>query len=82
MSALFPPNPPLFSGLPESEQAGGAGGHEGDDERIEALQLGAGELSAPPQLAQRDAGGVADGAAAAGPQRGRLGDQGSDGVLG
>ena len=40
------------------------------------------ELSAPSQLAQRDAGGIANGAAGAGPQRCQAGDQGSRGVLG
>ncbi|HEX7270094.1 MAG TPA: hypothetical protein VF256_22090 [Streptosporangiaceae bacterium] len=40
--------------------------HAGDDELIEAVELGAGELRAPSQLAQRDAGGVADGAAGPG----------------
>src|SRR5271165_1250679 len=42
----------------------------------------AGELRAPAQLAQRDAGGVADGAAGPGTERGQLGDQGSRGVPG
>src|SRR5947207_10153266 len=47
-----------------------------------ALELAAGELRATSQLAQRDAGGVADGAAGPGAQRGQLGDQGSRGVPG
>src|SRR5450631_317111 len=50
----------------EGEKAGSAGGGEGTDELVEALVLGAGELHAPSQLAQRDAGGVADGAAGPG----------------
>src|SRR5690242_21852516 len=47
----------------EGEQPGGAGGDQRDDELVETLELAAGELRAPAQLAQRDAGGVADGAA-------------------
>ncbi len=41
-----------------------------------------GELRAPAQLAQRDAGGVADGAAGPGAQRGQLGGQGRHGMPG
>ena len=37
------------------------GGDEGADEPAGALELAAGELRAASQLAQRDAGGVADG---------------------
>jgi hypothetical protein len=66
----------------EGEKAGGMRGHEGDDELVEAFDLGVEELRAPPQLAQRDAGGIADGAAGPGTQRGQFGDQGSDGVPG
>ena len=40
----------------EGEQPGGMGGHERDDELVEALKLAVQELRAPPQLAQRDAG--------------------------
>jgi len=53
----------------QGEQAGGAGGAERDDQLVQALELAAGELRASSQLAQRDPGGVADGAAGAGPQR-------------
>jgi hypothetical protein len=50
----------------EGKKAGGMRPHAGDDELIETFELGAGELRAPSQLAQRDAGGVADGAAGPG----------------
>jgi hypothetical protein len=50
----------------EGEQPGGMGGDEGADELVEAFELGVEELCAPSQLAQRDAGGVADGAAGPG----------------
>ena len=63
----------------EGEQPGGAGGGERADELVEALELAVEELRAPSQLAQRDAGGVADGAAGPGAQRGQLGDQGDRG---
>src|SRR5712691_7693556 len=66
----------------QGEQAGSAGGDERDDQLVQALELAAGELGAPSQLAQRDPGGVADGAAGPGPQRGRLGHQGGYGVPG
>ena len=66
----------------EGEKPGGAGGDEGADELAGAFELAAGELCAPAQLAQRDAGGVADGAAGPGAQRGQPGDQGSRGVPG
>jgi len=56
--------------------------HEGDNELIEALKLRVEELRAPSQLAQRDAGGVADGTAGPGTQRRQSGHQGSRGVLG
>jgi hypothetical protein len=36
----------------QGEQAGGAGGDQRDDQRIEALQLAVEELRAQPQLAQ------------------------------
>ena len=52
------------------------------DEVIEAFDLAVEELRAPSQLAQRDAGGIADGAARPGAQRGQLGDQGRHGVPG
>ena len=44
----------------QGEQAGGAGGDQRDDELVQAGELAVQELGAPPQLAQRDAGGVAD----------------------
>ena len=53
----------------EGEQARGAGGDEGDDELIEALELAVEELGAPSQLPQRDADGIAHDVAGAGPQR-------------
>src|SRR5258708_4379225 len=58
----------------EGEQARGAGGHEGDDELVEAVELAAGEFGAPAELPQRDAGGVADDVTRTGAQRGSLGD--------
>ena len=48
---------------------------ERDDELVEALELGVEELGAPPQLPQRDAGGVADDVARPGPQRRQAADQ-------
>ena len=36
----------------QGEQAGSAGGHQGDDERIQARELAVEELRAPPQLPQ------------------------------
>ncbi len=39
----------------EGEEAGGMRCYEGDDELAGAFELGAGELSAPSELAQRDA---------------------------
>ena len=66
----------------EGEKAGSVRGHEGDDELIKALELGVKELRAPSQLAQRDASGVADGAARTGTQRRQPGDQGGNGVPG
>ncbi|MFY9928386.1 MAG: hypothetical protein WAK82_10315 [Streptosporangiaceae bacterium] len=66
----------------EGEQPGGAGSEERADELIEKPDLAVKELRAASQLTQRDAGGVADGAARPGPQRGQLGDQGSDGMPG
>ena len=50
----------------QGQQPRGAGGDEGDDELVQALELAAGELRALSQLAQRDADGVADGARQAG----------------
>src|SRR5216683_4846277 len=47
-------------------QAGGAGGDQRDDELVQAGELAGWELGAAPQLAQRDAGGVADGTAGPG----------------
>ncbi len=66
----------------EGQKPGSVRGDKRDDELIEARQLGIKELGAPAQLAQREPGGVADGAAGAGPQRGQAGDQGSGGVAG
>ena len=66
----------------EGEQPRGMRCHEGNDELAGALELGAEELRAPSQLAQRDTGGVADGAAGPGAQRGQPGDQGRHGVPG
>src|SRR3974390_2716698 len=39
----------------QGEQAGGTSGDERGDELVETLELGAGELRAPAQFAQRDA---------------------------
>jgi hypothetical protein len=58
----------------EGEQAWGVRCHEGDDELVEAAELAAGELGAPAQLPQRDAGGVADDVTRTGTQCGGLGD--------
>jgi hypothetical protein len=66
----------------EGQQAGGAGGHERDDELVQALQLAVQELRAPSQLAQRNPGGVAGDVAGTGPQRRQPGHQRSRGVLG
>ena len=52
----------------QGEQGRRPGGHQRDDELIQALELAVEELRAPAQLPQRDAGGVADGAARTGPQ--------------
>jgi hypothetical protein len=57
-------------------------GHQRDDDLVQALELAAGELGAPPQFPQRDADGVAGDAAGAGPRRGEPGDQGGRGVPG
>jgi hypothetical protein len=59
----------------QREQAGGVRGHERDDELIEAAELVIEELGAAAQFPQRDAGGIANGIAGPGPQRGQLGDQ-------
>ncbi len=64
------------------EQAGCAGGHERDDELVEAFELAVEELGAPSQLPQGDAGGVADDIAGAGPQRRQAGDQAGGRVAG
>ena len=55
----------------EGDKAGSAGSDKGADEVIEAAELAVEELRAASQLAQRDAGGVADGAAGPGAQRKR-----------
>ena len=44
----------------QGEQPGGTSGDERADELIQVLELGVEEFRAPAQLAQRDAGGVAD----------------------
>ena len=51
------------------------GGHQRDYELVQALELAVQEPGAPPQLAQRDAGGVAGDIAGAGPQRRQPGYQ-------
>ena len=56
--------------------------YQRDDELVEALELAVEELRAPAQFAQGDTDGVADDVTGAGPQRRRLGHQGSDGVPG
>ncbi len=66
----------------QGQKAWGAGGDEGSDELIEALELAVEELGAPPQLAHRDAGGVTGYIAGAGPQRRDPGHQGGRGVPG
>ena len=53
----------------EAEQAGGAGGHERDDEVIEPLELAVEELHAPAELPQRDADRVLGGVTGPGAQR-------------
>ena len=50
----------------EGKKPRGAGSDQGADELVEALELAVEELRAPSQLAQRDAGGVADGTAGPG----------------
>jgi len=57
-------------------------GHQRDDELVEALQLAVKEFGAPSQLPQRDADGVADDVAGAGPQGRHLGHQRGRGVPG
>ena len=64
----------------EGEQLGGVRCHERNNELVEPIELAVEELSPPSQLTQCDAGGVADGAAGAGPQRRSPGHQGSRGV--
>src|SRR5205823_3301114 len=66
----------------QGEEAGGAGCDEGDDELIEAAELAVQELSAPPQLPQRDADGITGDVTGTRPQRRDPGDQGSRGVRG
>ncbi len=63
----------------QGEQAGGAGGDQGDDELVQALELAVQEHRAPSQLAQRDADGIARDVAGAGAQRRDPGDQGGPG---
>jgi hypothetical protein len=66
----------------EGEQAGGAGGDQGDDELAGALELAVQEYRAPSQLAQRDPGRVTGDVAGPRPQRRDRGHQGRRGVLG
>src|SRR6266508_4060234 len=56
-------------------------GDEEDEQLVETVDLVGDELGASDQFSQRDAGGVADGVARAGTQRGCLGHQRSAGVL-
>jgi len=67
---------------PRGRQARGRGRRRGADELVGAFELTAGEFRAAVRLAQRDAGGVAGGAAGPGAQRGQPGDQGGRGVPG
>jgi hypothetical protein len=60
----------------QGQKARGAGGDQGDDELVQALELATGELGAPSQLPQRDADGIAHDVAGAGPQAGDPGGQG------
>jgi hypothetical protein len=64
------------------EQGGRVGRDEGEDQLIEAFDLGVEELAAAGQLADCHLGGVAADVAAAGPQRGQVGDQAGRGVPG
>jgi hypothetical protein len=66
----------------EGQEPGGTGGHERDDQLVQALELGIEELRAPSQFAQRDTDGIRDDVTGPGPQRCRLGDQRRRGVLG
>ena len=66
----------------QGEQARGAGGDQGDDELVQAVELAVQELRAASQLPQRDADGIARDVAGAGPQAGDPGDQGGRGVPG
>jgi len=59
----------------EGEQPRGVVGDEGDEQLADAVDLVGEKLGASAQLAQRDAGGVADGVARARTQRGCLGHQ-------
>jgi hypothetical protein len=54
----------------QGQKARGAGGDQGDDELVQALELAIEELGAPSQLPQRDADGIAHDVAGAGPQAG------------
>jgi len=63
------------AGAVELEQAGGAGGHERDDQHVKPLKLAVEELGAAAEFAQRQQRVVADHAARVGPQRGQPGDQ-------
>ena len=64
------------------EQARGVAGHEGDDELAGAAGLAAGELGAPAEFPQRDAGGVAGDVTGTGTQSGGLGGERGHGVPG
>ena len=66
----------------KASRPGRTAGHQGDDELIQSRELAVEELSAPPQLPQRDPGGIADSIAGPGPQRRQLADQGGDRVPG
>ena len=66
----------------QGKEAGRAGGHERDDQLIEAVELAVEECRAAAQLAQRDPGGVADDITGAWPQRGQPGHQPAGSVAG
>jgi hypothetical protein len=66
----------------QGDQARSMTGDQGPDEVIQALDLAAGELGAPPEFAQGDPGVVADDSAGPGPQGRQLGDQVSGSVPG
>jgi hypothetical protein len=67
---------------PHKASRAGASGDQRDDQLVEALELAAGKLGAPAQLAQRDPGRVTGDAAGTGPQRRQLSDQVSGRVPG